>query len=96
MPTVRAITAIDDEFSISDHRGGTRRLQAAAIPSQHVTIAAVETYINTVWIPTNFTDDYQVRVHVLSLSPMRVNVKVWDAGLPIPATWWVPLVPGLP
>lgn len=88
MPPIRSIRCIDNLIEVLDYRGVPFTLVASAIPPQHNTIAKVETYINTVWIPANVSG-YQMQVHVTTLSPLRVILGTWNAGLTIPPNWWV-------
>lgn len=87
MPSIRSISIADDSVSFVDSRGVTKTFSASSIPQTQNTTAKVENYINGTWIPENVTD-YQMRVHVFSLNPLRVTVGTWELGASIPANWW--------
>lgn len=86
MPPVRSVQIDGDLLTISDKNGVTT-LSAAMVPAALKNLATVENWINTVWIPAHFPD-YQVQAHVVSLSPLVVNVWTGNNGVPIPAQWW--------
>ena len=85
MPPVRSVQIADNSLTIRD-KSGTRTLTASMIPLTQNTVAKVETWINT-WLAANLVN-YQARVHVFALSPLRVTVGTWNAGLPIEPNWW--------
>lgn len=86
-PPIHFVRFSDNTIQFEDYRGTTRTLLASAIPSGSTTIAQVETYINSIWIPANVSG-YQMQVHVFSLNPLRVTVWTGNIGIPIPANWW--------
>jgi len=88
MPPIRSIILGLNTLSIRDHRGVARTLNASAIPSQQNTVARVETWINTVWIPANISG-YQAVVHVFSLNPLHATIWTGDLDVPLPVgDWW--------
>lgn len=88
MPPVRAITATAAALTIVDHRG-TKTLLKGNIPG-NPTVAEAEAWVNGTWIPANIFD-YQARVHIYSLEPLRWTAWTGDIGEPLPpAGWWGP------
>ena len=87
MPPIRSVRCTDNRIEFTDYAGVARVLTAAAIPQSQNTVARVENYLNTVWIPANVTG-YQMRIHVFQLNPLRVTVGTWNMGLTIPTNWW--------
>jgi hypothetical protein len=87
MPPVRTILTADNLIQFTDFKGIQRTLLAASIPVGNNTPSKVETFINTIWIPANVTD-YQMRVHVFSIAPLRVALGTWNMNETIPPNWW--------
>ena len=85
MPPVRAVSFGDNWLTLVD-RTGTKTYTAAMLPGSVDTAQKAEDAINA-WLVANITD-YQVRVHVFSLSPLRVTVGTWNTGASIPQNWW--------
>jgi hypothetical protein len=90
VPPIRSVSIGDNTFSIADRNpGGIRTLQRSDVPSGNTTIAQIENWIHTVWVPANI-EGYQLRVHIFSLGPpVRWTVWTGNLGVAIPATWWV-------
>ena len=86
MPCIRSVTIADDVITFTD-KNGTKTLNAAQIPAQFNDTAKVENYLNNTWLPANVTD-YQMRVHVFSLNPLRYTIGTWNLGEAIPSVWW--------
>jgi hypothetical protein len=86
MPCIRSVTISDDTITFSD-KNGSKTFNASQIPPQFNNIVLAETYINNTWIPANVTD-YQMKVHIFSMNPMRYTIGTWDLGMTIPLIWW--------
>lgn len=88
-PPIRSITITDNQIQFVDYRGGTRTIAAASIPVAQNTAAKVETYLNTTWLPSVRGADYQIVIHVFSISPLKAAVLVTGVGVSVPANWWI-------
>lgn len=86
MPPVRAVSFVDDVLTIDDLRGQKVLLKSQA-PANVNSIAKWETFAND-WAATNIPD-YQVRVHITSLTPLRGTIGTWNLGDTIPVNWWL-------
>lgn len=86
MPQVQSVYSVDDLIELRD-RLGLKQMRKVDVPQQFNTAQKLEDFLNSSWLSTNVTL-YQVRVHVLSLTPMRMIVGTWDLGLAIPDNWW--------
>jgi hypothetical protein len=73
---------------ITSHHGVREIAFASIPPNQRTSVAKMETWINTVWIPANISG-YVCAVHVFSIAPFHVTVYTGDFGTAIPANWWV-------
>lgn len=86
-PPIRYVSITDDIFEFTDCRSVRKILNASAVPAGNVTPALAEAWVNNIWIPANITG-FQMRVHVFSLSPLRVTIGTWNTGETISTNWW--------
>lgn len=90
MPPVQAVLVGPNALTVLQLKdaSGTVSLALSAIPTGTlVTAADYETWIDN-WLATNITAGYQAVCHVITISPLRIQLWVTDAGLTIPANWW--------
>lgn len=87
MPPIRNITITPTQFSFTDKSGVAKTFVYSALPATQDTPAKAETFINT-WCAANISD-YQMVVHVFSISPVQLTVWTGNLGVTIPANWWV-------
>ena len=90
MPPVRRVVCDIDSLTLDTMAHGTITLTRAQIPPAVLgqPISVIEDWANT-FLSTNITS-MTVRVHIFSVTPQLVwTVLCLNAGLPIPANWWV-------
>jgi hypothetical protein len=85
MPHVQSVVVLSDRVTIVQN-GATRTLLFADIPAQNNTAEKIETHANT-WAATN-VPLCQTRIHVFTVSPLRLTVGTWNLGAVIPENWW--------
>lgn len=88
MPAIREIKFDKNSLTLVDHKT-THTFDVSKIPVGKDTIAKLELYINTVWIPSLNITDYQLEIHIFSVSPLVLTAFSADIGIKIPTDWWV-------
>ena len=89
MPSIHSISCDKNMLKIVD-RKSTHIFDASKIPVDKDSIAKLENYINTQWIPSLEITDYQLEVHIFSVSPLSLTAYTANIGEKIPTDWWLP------
>jgi hypothetical protein len=90
MPRIQGISCADNLLTIALPGGISHVLTAAMVPGANNTIALVEAWINTVWLPSVIPATLaKMAVHVTSIAPLQYVAIAVDADKTIPANWWV-------
>lgn len=87
MPPIRSISCDKNSLIVVDGKS-THTFDVSKIPIGKDTIPKLESYINSIWIPS-LQLDYEMEVHVLSVSPLVLNVYTANKGEKIPTEWWI-------
>lgn len=88
MPAIRGISFDKNMLKIVDHKT-THSFDISKIPPDKDTIQKAETHTNSTWIPSLNITEYQLEVHIFSVSPLVLTVYAADIGIRIPQDWWV-------
>lgn len=48
----------------------------------------LEDYLNETWLPSVANGNYQIKVHVFSVSPLALTVWTGDPEVVCPDNWW--------
>ena len=88
MPSIRSISCDKNILKVLD-RKATYIFDASKIPPDKNSVVKLENYINTQWIPSLEITDYQLEVHIFSVSPLLLTAYTANIGEKIPINWWV-------
>lgn len=91
MPAIQEINVSKNSLTLVD-RKGKHTFDVSKIPvgilASQTSIQQTEDYINNVWLPSLKITDYQVQVHVFSVSPLFLTCYAADLKEVIPLDWW--------
>ena len=87
MPAIKSINCENNKLIVFD-QDGSYEFDAGDIPNDANTVQKLEDYLNNEWLPT-VAGDYQIKVHIFSVSPLTLTAFTADIGESIPENWWV-------
>ena len=88
MPSIRSVSVDKNMLKVID-RKSIFIFDASNIPPDKDSVAKLQNYINDTWIPSLEITDYQMAVHIFSVSPLSLTVYTANIGEKIPVNWWV-------
>ena len=86
MPAIKSVSFDKNILQVID-RKTVYSFDSSQVPKGS-TISSLETYLNTVWLPAHSSKDYQIQVHIFSVSPLSLTAYTADLGETIPSNWW--------
>ncbi len=87
MPAIKSTSCEENKLTVVD-QDSTYVFDASDIPVDKTTIQEVEDYINNEWLPENCNGDYQIKVHIFTVSPLVLTVWTADLDVVCPSNWW--------
>lgn len=88
MPPIQSISCDKNELKFVAQKA-TNLFDISKFPPEKDSVAKAEDYINNFWIPSLRITDYQLEVHVFSLSPLELTVYSANIGEKIQQNWWI-------
>lgn len=90
MPPIRSISCDKNSLEFTDSKGNTHTFDITkVVSSDKSSIAKLENYINTQWLPPLINGAYIMEVHIFNLQPLHLTVFCANAGENIPQDWWI-------